>query len=159
MMVISTYFFISWIVITIFALIPKPLKYTENIIILFIISIILTDYLTIVGYNYSFLNLTKKREHFLAFLLFRNIIIPLLLLVLVNIFYAVTSLKKRILFVFFLLFIMTVIERINTFFKLYSYSKWNVYLSIGVYLLLIVLCLLLTKGLMLLQNINKDRGR
>jgi hypothetical protein len=128
----------------------KKLSFLLNSIVFMILAIITRNYMTIMTMELKLLKTTEDHVLFLFFLVNREIIIPLLILIFTNIYLQTTSLKKKIFLFIGVLLFMHGMDYLSVHLKVITFIKWNfiyaaivnvVYLLIGLGLAKIVLFL------------------
>jgi hypothetical protein len=87
-----------------------------------VITILATNVITILTLNFKWIQKTENPLLFPTVLLYRDIIIPLLVLVFINVFH--TSQKKSLSFIFILI-CLNGIEALLVFLNIFEYTKWN----------------------------------
>ncbi|HYK73133.1 MAG TPA: hypothetical protein VEV44_08430, partial [Pseudoneobacillus sp.] len=78
------YFFVAWLVISIFTIIKKRLSIVENTLVFLIILILSINFSWIVNEELKLVTISKKGLDYTAFLLNRSIIIPIMIVIHVN---------------------------------------------------------------------------
>lgn len=138
----------------------KCFTFTENSIVYMVITMLTTNVITILSLNLKVIKTTENPFLFPSVLLYRDIIIPLLVLSLINVSFASFTLKRKI-FYFIIIFIcLNGIEALLIFLDVFIFTKWNyfnaaiinsAYLFIGLWFAKIVL--LVSK-----RSLNNDSG-
>lgn len=83
-MAVALFVFIAWVIISVYLFVPKRLSTEENIILFFLFSIITINIFTILDLNLKLIQHSERLPMFISFLILRNIIIPLALIIFVN---------------------------------------------------------------------------
>ena len=92
-MALDLFIFIAWLIISVHLFVPKKLSTEENILLFFFFTIITINIFTILDLNLKLIQHSNKIDFFISFLIHRNIIIPLSLIIFVN---CIITLKSRI---------------------------------------------------------------
>jgi hypothetical protein len=114
-LIISTFFFYQ----------KKTLNFIQNSIVFIMFTIVTTNYLTILSLNLKWIKITESKFLFIGFILYRDALIPLLLLIFINVFFNTTYLKRKI--IYFITFIACLqgLELICHFIGVIEYVKWS----------------------------------
>ncbi|ULL16887.1 hypothetical protein DVH26_22030 [Paenibacillus sp. H1-7] len=88
-MSVFVYSLIAWIVISVFAILPKKLPLTENLCVYFCCAILMTSTFTTLTMNLQLLVNSNRLDFYFCREIGRYIIYPVLLLVFTNIFFTV----------------------------------------------------------------------
>lgn len=107
----------------------KTFTFLENSIIYMVITILATNVITLLSLNFKLINTTDNPLLFPAVLLYRDVIIPLLVLIISNVCFTGFSLRVK-----FINFIITFaclhgIEILLVLFDVFEFNKWNFFLS------------------------------
>ncbi|MBB6451839.1 small-conductance mechanosensitive channel [Salirhabdus euzebyi] len=135
------YLILSWISITIYALLPKKLKVVEVIFVFFVGSILVMNLFTIVEYNFELITLTTETDKYFSLLLYRSVILPVVLLTFITILQTVESNVHKWGSSLFLYGFILLVEYLGIKFAIYFYTKWSFLLSSIDILLVFGLCL------------------
>jgi hypothetical protein len=128
----------------------KPFTFLENSIFYMVMNILITNVITILSLNFNLINTTENPLLFPAFLLYREGIIPLLVLIVINIFHSNFTLKVKVFFFILIFACLNGIEALLVSLEVFQFLKWNflyaaivniVYLFIGLWIVKIVLSL------------------
>ncbi|KGX91897.1 hypothetical protein [Pontibacillus marinus] len=103
----------------------KSFTFTENSIVFMIITILTTNVITILNLNLQMIKTTENPFLFPAVLLYRNIIIPLLVLSLINVSHAWSTLKGKFFYFIFIFACINGIETLLIFMDVFKLIKWN----------------------------------
>jgi hypothetical protein len=149
--IISHFFFVQ----------KKKLSFLQNSIVFMVISIMTKNYMTIMTMQLKMLKNTEDHFLFLFFLLQREIIIPLLVLIFINT-YLLSSCWKRKTFLFIgVLASMQAVEYLSVHFKVVEYVKWNFIFAVIVNVAYLLMGLGLAKIVLFLkqwENRQHDRS-
>ncbi|GAA0315455.1 hypothetical protein GCM10008967_02520 [Bacillus carboniphilus] len=137
----ATFFFISWIVIAVFAVMPKQLKMTETSFVYLVILIVSINMSWIVAEELKFIKITDKGIDYTAYLLNRSIINPVVLILFLNVIIKQRKLVKKLLYIGSSSIILTIISYLSTFFQITEFIKWNVVYEFFYYFILSLLAL------------------
>lgn len=78
------FFFVAWLVVSIFSLIKKKLSIIENTFVFLIILILSINFSWIVIEEWKLISLSKKGFEYTGYLLNRSVILPMLILIQIN---------------------------------------------------------------------------
>lgn len=104
-------------------------SFLVNSIVFFVISIFIMNYLTIIAWNLTWVSISTDHELFISFLLHRNVITPLLLIIFINVFYNLHSWGRKIILLIGNLLIMHVLHYGSLYFNVESFNEWTLLLS------------------------------
>lgn len=144
------YAIISWLVITYLFTTIQKIEVIRSIIMYSIVAILTVSSFTIISLNLKLIYITEDRTKFLSLLMSRNIIIPFLIIIFVNLFYRLTSYKK-IVPIISLILLITLLEFINLKLQIYSYVQWNFALTFLINSLFVLTALILSKCINIIQ--------
>lgn len=134
--------------IYIFYFLKKRFSFLQNAIVFMLFSILTIVYGTILNLQLKWVDVTKESSLFLFYLLNRNIIRPLIVLIFINVFIGAKSLKYKV-FIFIGLFLfLQLMDILSQFFGVVTYIKWNL-LYAG-----LANCVFLMLGLGLSKGVN-----
>ncbi len=103
----------------------KKFSFLENSIVFMILTIVTTNYITIMSLNLHKFETTKNPFLFIVVPLYRDIMIPLLVLVFTNAFFKTAEKLARILYGLSFLAAVNSLEYFLIFFKIVKYTHWN----------------------------------
>ncbi|MGP4041253.1 hypothetical protein ACTWP4_15335 [Gracilibacillus sp. D59] len=103
----------------------KRYTFIENSIVYMVMTIITTNVITILTLNLELIKTTENPFLFPAVLLYRNVIIPLLILYLVNAFHTSYTLKRKTLYFILIFTCLNGIEALLIFMDVFKFIKWN----------------------------------
>lgn len=153
-MVLSFTFTLSFITVLVFYLMPKYTKkpFLINAIIFMVISIVTKNYLTIMTMVLKLIKTTEDDFLFIALLLYREIMIPFLVLIFLNQYFLHDNKwKKTFVFCSFLITIHG-IEIYMVYFKVINYINWNLSFALIVNFSLLFLSIAIWKLLFILEK-------
>ncbi|UOR13735.1 hypothetical protein [Halobacillus amylolyticus] len=125
-MAFAVFFFTSWLVLALFLAIPKKLSIIENTFVFLIILVISINWTWIIYEEMKLIKSTKDAMDYTAFLLFRSIIIPMILVTQLNLLCRANTFAKSLLNVSTSLAILLLLTFFSTFFNMTNYIKWNI---------------------------------
>lgn len=134
-MIFLLYSFLALLFIGLYNLLGKNISFIDRAIIFMIISMLFMNLTTILGLNVKLISFTENKERFLAFILVRNVIVPLLVLYFLHFFRKEKTLFIRLIVFVLTIFIFTLLEYLGLKTDLYVYEKWSVFLSVGMFIL------------------------
>ncbi|RBP01142.1 hypothetical protein [Rossellomorea aquimaris] len=155
-------FFISILILLIYIVIfmQKKLSFTSNSIQFMALSIISTNYITIMTNNLEWLRASEDVTPFISLLINREFILPLVGIVMVNGYLNDGNRTHRFLLFVSLLFFISVLDILHIHFKTIEYPQWSLLNTIivnGIYLLI---CIWIGLGLYYLQKKEeRDSGQ
>ncbi|MYL69274.1 hypothetical protein GLW00_00335 [Halobacillus litoralis] len=121
-----TVFFVSaWLIISIFAIIPKRLTIIENSFIFLATSVISINWTWIINEELKYVKITEDPANYAGFLIFRSIIIPTLLMVQLNLYdHSSSAMKKGVIFTVSVvcLLLLTILSRVL---DISTYKEWS----------------------------------
>ncbi|WP_456275281.1 hypothetical protein [Bacillus sp. AK128] len=124
-MALTIFIILTWLVIMTFIILPKSFSFTENSFLFLLMSIIVKNTFTIVGLNLEWIKGSEKPELFLSYLLYRTIIYPLLLVIMINIFFHTRKYSLRLIIVLSAAIVNFLIEILGEKLHVYSYNQWT----------------------------------
>lgn len=116
---------IAWIIIIIFALVPKGLSIIENFIIFFCTTIIELTISTTVSLNLKLIKYSNLLQKYISVLIERNIIAPLCVLIFINLLFFFKGRFKKISIAVFILGVLSSVELLGTWAGIKVYKGWN----------------------------------
>lgn len=108
----------------------KSFNFLENSIIYMVLTIMTTNVLTILSLNLKWIKPTNDPFIFPAYLLYRDGIIPLLVLIFVNGFHTTKGLRIRTTYFFICFICLQAMEVLLLKYKIIEYTKWKWFFSI-----------------------------
>ncbi|UOQ92125.1 hypothetical protein MUO14_16720 [Halobacillus shinanisalinarum] len=125
-MAFAVFFFASWLVLTLFLVIPKKLSIIENTFVFLIILVISINWTWIIYEEIKLIKSTEETMEYTAFLLFRSVIIPMILVTQLNLLCRANKFTKSLLILSTSLAILLLLTFLSTFFNMANYIKWNI---------------------------------
>jgi len=155
-LVLSLFVLISWITISAFFLIPKSLLKVENIIAFFCLSMLVINLYTIPDLDFKLIQHSFKLELFICYLIQRNIIVPVILIISMNLIFLKLSIMKKIIIAIATLKILCSIELLSIWTGIKTYTGWNGYLTIIALTTLIILSIIISKCIIKIRSFTSD---
>lgn len=124
-MAFSIFFFLAWLIISIFAVMRKRLSLVENTFVFLIILIVSINFSWIISDELKLITITKEKLPYTAYLLHRSIIIPVLLLIQLNISVARDSFGWKAIIILSAVLLLTVANYLMTALNIAAYTNWN----------------------------------
>lgn len=103
----------------------KKLSFIQNSIIYMVMTMVTTNFITITVLNLKLIKTTENHFLFIVIPLYRDAIIPLLVLIFVNGFFKSSSLKLKIFYFISIFTNLNGIEALLVYFNVLEYTKWN----------------------------------
>ncbi|TLS34927.1 hypothetical protein [Pseudalkalibacillus caeni] len=148
-MAISISFILVWFFVSCFLLIPKTLSFLHNFILFMFTTIVSTNVMTILTMQLEFIKNTQNPFLFIVFILYRDVLIPVIVLLFVNV--SLHSEKKRLFFLLALL-ILVLFDYFLVQFKVMEFIKWNFLFAMIVHSAYLLIGLLISKLLTAMDN-------
>jgi hypothetical protein len=142
----------AWITVVFFYLLKGKLPFLINMITFMVIAIFSRNYTTIMTMELKRLKSTEDPFLFISFLLHREIIIPFLTLIFINVFVVSDDWKKKL---FFLIIIVTTMQTMDVYlvqFEVLEFVKWSYVQAFIVNLGYLLIGLFVSKLLLYLQK-------
>ncbi|WP_270180880.1 hypothetical protein [Alkalihalobacillus sp. CinArs1] len=136
----------------------KMRSFLENSIVFFGVSIFIMNYLTIITWNMKFISTSDDNTLFLTFLLHRNLITPLIIILFINTVSMLTSRKAKFGFFACTLLIMHTFNLGSVYLKVEVYNEWNFFLAIMMDCILLLIGLAMLKFVMMLGRREHYEG-
>jgi hypothetical protein len=126
------FFFLTWLVVSLFAVIKKKLTFVENTLIFLIILIISINFSWIVMEELKLIKLTQVSLEYIAYLLNRSVIIPILVLIQVNLLQWSKTMMMKIAVIVSVVILITGISFLSNFYGITEFKHWH-YWKDGIY--------------------------
>ena len=129
----------------------KSLSFLQNSIVFMVIGLITKSYLTIMSMELKLIQLTKDQFLFMALLMYRDLLIPIVVLIFVNLYYSPTNNKNK---TFLFIGMLTILQGVNlllAYFQIITFANWNLLLGGIVNIAYLLIGLVLVKILQYLQ--------
>ncbi len=152
-------FFITVLIMLIYIALfmKKKLSFTANSIQFMVLSIISTNYITIMTNNLEWMKASEDVTQFISLLINRECILPLVGVIMVNGYLNYNKRSEKILYYVSLLLLISVLDILHVHFHSLSYPDWSLFNTVIVNALYLVFCIWLGKGLYYFQK--KEEGR
>lgn len=144
-MALTIFVVITWFALMIFIFLPQKLSFVVNSFVFLVMSIVIKNSFTIIGLNLKWIEANDKSEFFLAYLLYRTIIYPCILLIMINVFMTRNRQSNKLIVLFSGIASLFLIENFGEKLNIYTYKVWNNWFSITEIILFITLTLFVTK--------------
>lgn len=135
--VLTQYIILTWLFSAFVYYLPKKTLFIEAAFVFMVQTILLRSHFSILGLNLEYIQLSSKKDLFIAFILYRSFMLPIFFIVLLNLTLLTEkkSIKSAIIIAgAALLFLM---EWGGHKAELVAYNNWNLLLQAGINLLLI----------------------
>ncbi len=133
-MELAVFFFLSWLGISIFTVIKKELNIVQNTFIFLIILIISINFSWIINDELKLISVQEKWIPYTAYLFNRNIIIPILIVLHLNLFIKNRSLTMKAIILISSVLILLIISFISIRLNIAEFKKWTFWFE-GIYYL------------------------
>jgi hypothetical protein len=124
-MAFTLFFFASWLMLTLFAVIPKKLSLTENTFVFLIILVISINWTWVIYEEFKFIESTEIPIDYTAFLMFRSIIIPTVIITQMNIAAHYPSRTISLLTIVLSTATLLLLQYFSLQFEMVQYANWN----------------------------------
>ncbi|WP_040203529.1 hypothetical protein [Neobacillus jeddahensis] len=142
----ALFFLLAWLLTGIFIIIPKRLSPVENTFIFLLLLVIIINVSWINVEEMKAIHVSRKPLDYTAFLLNRSIIMPMIVLILMNLFH-------QFIFIVSTVVMMMGMSLLTTSFHILTYTKWNFGYDVLYYLLLALVALFSLRGF---KQVTKD---
>ncbi|WP_456276353.1 hypothetical protein [Bacillus sp. AK128] len=139
------FFFISWLVISLFGVMKKETNLIENTFIFLLILVININFSWIINDEWGLISNTKKAFPYIAFLLNRSIIIPLLILIQLNVLLMAKKLVKRIIILISTVILLDGLSLLSIRLNVIEFKEWNLWYESAYFFSLCLLSILCFK--------------
>ncbi|WP_377890761.1 hypothetical protein [Alkalihalobacillus sp. R86527] len=124
----------------------------ENSIVFFVVSIFIMNYLTIITWNMDFISTSNDDTQFISFLLHRNLITPLIVILFTNTYHNLTSRKAMAGLLAATLLSMGILNVGSVYFQVEKYIEWNLRLALMMDVIILAIGLVTLKFVMFLKT-------
>jgi hypothetical protein len=124
-MALSVFILLTFLICSLFVAIKKELTIVENTFIYLLILVISINVSWIISHELKFIKVTKDPVNNSAFLFYRSIILPMIIVVYVNLIQRVNTLTRSLLITLAFLIIMLLLSWLAVYFDIFTYKKWN----------------------------------
>lgn len=119
------FFFVVWLVVSIFSLIKKKLSIIENTFVFLIILILSINFSWIVIEEWKLISLSKKGFEYTGYLLNRSVILPMLILIQLNLLqFSKTTVMKITIFILSVI-VLTFLSVLSNFLNITHFKNWH----------------------------------
>jgi hypothetical protein len=139
------FFFLSWLIVSIFAVIQKRLSIVENTMIFLIIFSVNIHFSWIIIEELRLIKLSNKGFNYTAFLLNRSVIIPFIMVILINLLQWSKTIISKCLLIFYSVVLLLCFSNLSSFFDIIDFKKWNYGFEAIYFLLLALVAISATK--------------
>jgi hypothetical protein len=108
----------------------KNIPLIGNLIVFFIVSMLLMNGSTILWLNLNFIKVSVSIEKYIAFIICRNIVLPLLVLLWLNLNENAKTFQRRVIIFIMVLLVSMGIEILQKLLGMLIYNKWNAIFSV-----------------------------
>lgn len=152
-------FFITILIILLYIVIfmKKRLSFTSNSIQFMILSIISTNYFTIMTNKLEWMEASEDLTQFISLLINRECILPIAGVIIVNGFMNYEKKTNKWIFFLSLLFFISVLDVLHVHFHSLSYPEWSLLNTVIVNSMYLIFCIALGKWLYHLQKKEEAR--
>ncbi|MEH7373973.1 hypothetical protein [Neobacillus drentensis] len=126
------FFFLAWLVVSLFAVIKKKLSFAENTLIFLVILIVSINFSWIVIEELKLIKRTQESLEYMAYLLNRSVITPFLILIQVNLLLRSKTMMMKITLMVFGVFLLTGVSSLSNFYDIIEYKHWHYWYD-GIY--------------------------
>jgi hypothetical protein len=124
-MALPLYLTIAILVIHWLFYIRKPLNFLRNSILYMVTVFIATNSLTLVRMELHLIEKSGGHLDYLSFLLYRNLLLPAVIIIFINYYLQQESGKNKIVLFFLFAFLLVGFDWLNVFFGILKYTHWN----------------------------------
>lgn len=139
----------------------RPLNFLQNSLIYMVTVFLATNLITIVRMELHLMEKSSGNLDYLSFLLYRNLLLPVVVVIFINYYYLLKESGKNIaLLLPAFLFILVGMDWFNHYFKIIKFIRWNLFYSGIVNALYLLIALGVLKMLLNInfQESNKDEN-
>ncbi|MBM7663026.1 hypothetical protein JOC85_003852 [Bacillus mesophilus] len=144
-MVLTIFIMLAWLLTMILIFLPKPFSFTENSFLFLTTSILIKNTFTIVGFNLKWIERSEQSDFFVAYFLYRTLLYPLALLIMINLFYLYKKNIHKVLTILSAGIFIFAVEILGERLEVYSYKQWNNWYTLVEIILFIILTFLFAK--------------
>lgn len=157
-MALPIYLLITILLIHLLFYIKKPLSFLQNSIVCLVAVFIATQYLTLIMMKFHLIGKSDDHWDYVAFLLYRNVFLPAVIIIFCNFFLRQSSWKNKTLLFIAALSVMVGIDWLSVKLGVISFIHWNFWFSGIVYALLLLIALGAMR-LILYINVRESKQR
>jgi hypothetical protein len=148
---------LGWLVLIVFAIVPKRLTLTEMVFLYFVIGILTITLFTILDTNVQWATVSRSVEGSFAMYICRFVVIPLLILLSVIVLHSHMKAKWRWAIVAVILLVLCGADRIYLWTGILTYIKWNEFYSALMYGAFIVMIWWIARWFLALEKGESKR--
>lgn len=147
-------FYISILIILIYIVIfmRRKLSFTTNSIQFMLLSIVSTNYITIMTTKLEFIRASQNVTQFISLLINRECILPLIGIIMINGYLNYGHRTHKIIFFLSLLFFITVLDVLHIHFKTLDYPQWSLLNTTIINIIYLIICIGIGKVLYHMQK-------
>jgi hypothetical protein len=135
----------------------KKLTVLQNSIIFMVLTMVTTNFITIVVLNLKLVKTTENPFLFIVIPLYRDLIVPLLVLIFVNAFFTSSTLLVKSFYILSIFVYLNLIEALFIYFGVLEYIKWNFFFAAIVHFTYLLIGLGLAK-IVLIANQKESQA-
>ncbi|MBG9810437.1 hypothetical protein [Priestia endophytica] len=143
---LSSFVFLSFLVITLFVTMRKSLSVVENTFVYLLVLIININATWIINEELKLVDVTEKTAPYVGFLLERSLIIPMFFVIVFNYFYRNITPRAIMLTGFIFLIFTLLLRKFSNMLNIYQYKQWNLFYEALYILGLLLITFILHKG-------------
>jgi hypothetical protein len=132
-MILCAFIVVAWITGSWLWIIPKSVSNIDHILIWFVISICIININTLLSLNLKWIQITMEPDKYIAYLIDRSLITPLLLLIFVNILYTAKNLLYKITRILYIVILWSSGEIASILTDVVRYRSWNFLYALGIF--------------------------
>jgi hypothetical protein len=151
-MALSISITLTIIMLYILYFLKKKLTFLHNSIVFIIIALITKNHITIMTIELKMLKTTEDNFLFLFLLMYREVFVPLIVLIFTNSYLISSSWKKKMLLFIGTLVCMHGMDRLTIYFNVIKYVNWNFILAVFVDIAYLLIGLGLAKFVIFLKE-------
>ena len=125
-MTLTLFSILAVLMILFFASIPRRLPASTNLLLYLGLSIIDINKVTILSFRFGLFRISKDIDHFLAFIIHRDIVFSLTLISFANLYLKATSLSQRIGITAYTLLFLFGLHTSMRVFDILTYQRWGI---------------------------------
>ncbi|WP_079526623.1 hypothetical protein [Halobacillus hunanensis] len=123
----AVFFFIAWLITAIFFAIQKKLSLIENTFIFMLILVISINWSWIIYEGFKFIKITKEPMNYTAFLFFRSVIIPMLLVLQLNLVHQSKTFGSAALITSLSVATLLLLDGLSFYLNITTYKNWHIF--------------------------------
>jgi hypothetical protein len=124
-MVLGLFVLLFWVMLIFYLMTPKSLSIIENIILFMLNSLLVVNIFTIITLNFHLMNNSQQSNHFLAFIIYRTLIIQFGLLLFTNLMLKLDSVLLQVFLSISFLFVFNLLQFLTVLLQILDYVTWN----------------------------------